>query len=87
MKIECFFSKGCKSNEELEENLKRALNDEGIEAEGMRGKSCFQELDCYPLSLCFVGFQKSTEQASVVRKLQVEQFVDDHLCPNLRGLP
>ena len=33
MKIECFFSKGCESKKELEENLKKALNDEGIEAE------------------------------------------------------
>jgi len=32
MKIECFFSEGCGSREELKENLRQALREEGTEA-------------------------------------------------------
>ena len=33
MKIECFFSEGCTSQQKLRENIKNAILEEGIEAE------------------------------------------------------
>ena len=33
MKIECFFSEGCGSKEEVKENIQKAIHEEGIETE------------------------------------------------------